>query len=161
MFEVLVYVFSRYVENDAQIDQDTLKKELIDAGFGGYDVEDAFAWITQLEEMAKQVFVIDNFSHDNTRFRIFTPSELKKLSLDSINFLLLLERTKVLGLEQRELAIDRAMALPQREINVDEMRWIVQWVLWSFDRSIIGHERLNQYVFVKNAIYPEELQSLH
>jgi Smg protein len=63
--------------------------------------------------------------------RVFADGELSRLSADCRAFLMLLDRQHVLTSEQRELVIERALALDVDEIGVEQLKWVVLLVLSS------------------------------
>ena len=65
-----------------------------------------------------------------------------------------LEQANVLTQAQRELVIDRIMALPQPEVSIEETRWIVLMALWNQGKT-------NDYLFVEDAIFNETRPVLH
>ena len=65
-----------------------------------------------------------------------------------------MEQAKVLNSIEREIIIDRAMALSQNIISIDEVRWIVMMTLWNNGRE-------NDYLFVEDALYQTAQLSLH
>jgi Smg protein len=150
MFEVLVYMFENYFEADIRPDQSTLAKELFAAGFDQQDIDGAFDWFDQLEAMTDQPSVAGHA----TGFRVYTEPETKKISHESLSFMMFLEQAKVLNPSQRELVIDRAMALPQSEISLEEIRWIVLMALWNQDKA-------SDYLFVEDAMFNESRPTLH
>jgi Smg protein len=68
--------------------------------------------------------------------------------------MMFLEQAKVLNPSQRELVIDRAMALPQSEISLEEIRWIVLMALWNQNKA-------SDYLFVEDAMFNESRPTLH
>ncbi|HWU83260.1 MAG TPA: DUF494 domain-containing protein [Methylophilaceae bacterium] len=150
MFEVLVYMFENYFEADIRPDQNTLAKELFAAGFDQQDIDGAFDWFDQLEAMTDQPSVAGHA----TGFRVYTEPETKKISHESLSFMMFLEQAKVLNPSQRELVIDRAMALPQSEISLEEIRWIVLMALWNQNKA-------SDYLFVEDAMFNESRPTLH
>jgi Smg protein len=150
MFEVLVYMFENYFEGDIRPDQSTLAKELFAAGFDQQDIDGAFDWFDQLEAMTDQPSVAGHA----TGFRVYTEPETKKISHESLSFMMFLEQANVLNPSQRELVIDRAMALPQSEISLEEIRWIVLMALWNQDKA-------SDYLFVEDAMFNESRPTLH
>lgn len=150
MFEVLVYMFENYFESDIHPDHDTLSKELFAAGFDQADINGAFDWYSALEAMADAD--ASRAAHDG--FRIYSEAEITKINTDSLSFMTFLEQAKVLTSAQRELVIDRAMALPQPEIGLDEVRWITLMVLWNQDQA-------SDYLFVEDAMFNDNRPTLH
>ena len=90
----------------------------------------------------------------NDKLRIFTEKEKEKFSIDGLGFILFLEQAHVLNSIEREIIIDRAMALNQNIINIDEVRSIVMMTLWNNGRE-------NDYLFVEDALYQTEQLMLH
>ena len=90
----------------------------------------------------------------NDKLRIFTEKEKEKFSFDGLGFILFLEQAHVLNSAEREIIIDRAMALNQNIINIDEVRWIVMMTLWNNGRE-------NDYLFVEDSLYRTEQLILH
>ena len=150
MFEVLVYMFEHYIETDIRPDQRTLARELFAAGFDQEDINGAFDWFSALEEMTSHT---EGGGHGQST-RVYAEAELKKISAESLSFMMFLEQAKVLDPAQRELVIDRAMALKQSEVGIDETRWIVLMALWNQGKA-------NDYLFVEDAVFGETPPQLH
>lgn len=148
MFEVLVYLFENYFEANIHPDQHTLAKELSAAGFEDADINGAFDWFDALEAMSQQA----NIASSGV-LRIYSEIETKKISTDSLGFLMFLEQAGVLNPAQRELVIDRAMALPEA-ISLEETKWIVLMALWNQGKA-------GDYLFVEDALFSDTRPTLH
>jgi Smg protein len=57
-----------------------------------------------------------------------------------------MQQASVINDVERELIIDRAMALSQPEIRVEEIRWITMMALWNKGRE-------KDYLFVEDALF--------
>jgi Smg protein len=86
--------------------------------------------------------------------RVYAEAETKKISAESLSFIMFLEQAKVLDSAQRELVVDRAMALSQPEVSIDETRWIVLMALWNQGKA-------NDYLFVEDAMFGESRPTVH
>lgn len=129
VFDVLMYLFDNYFEeyNEISADQDSLKFELKRAGFADGQVNKAFDW---LEGLARQKDLISvNELKDNKTIRIFNSREAGKLDSECRGFILFLEQTGVLDAFDREVVIDRLMALDVEEIDMQQLKWVVLMVL--------------------------------
>jgi Smg protein len=129
VLDVLMYLFDNYTENDYEIDadQDVLRSELIEAGFRDDQVGKAFDWLEGLalqKEMARTTEL-----SGNKAFRMFNELELERLDADCRGFILFLEQAGVLDAHDRELVIDRVMALDADEIDLRQLKWIILMVL--------------------------------
>ena len=148
MFEVLVYLVENYFEAHIHPDQHTLAKELSAAGFEDADINGAFDWFDALDAMSQQA----NIASSGV-LRIYSEIETKKISSDSLGFLMFLEQAGVLNPAQRELVIDRAMALPEA-ISLEETKWIVLMALWNQGKA-------GDYLFVEDALFSDTRPTLH
>lgn len=157
MFEVLVYMFENYIDTHFRPDESTLSKELFAAGFDEQDINNAFDWFNQLELMTEQSDVFENPNHVSTR--IFTDDELKKITGESIGFVLFLVQAHILNTAQRELVLELAMNLPQPQINIEEMRWIVLMTTWGASKS--GPDKTKEYLFIEDALLNKQKPTLH
>src|SRR3990172_8808350 len=130
VLDVLVYLFEHCIEEDElALDRDTLRGELKEAGFAETQIAKAFDW---LEALAKQREGGEaSRVARGSSLRIFTAEESEKLTRDSRGLLLYLEQIGVLDARERELVIERAMALEAEEIDIDELKWIVLMVLFN------------------------------
>jgi len=144
MFEVLVFMFENYFANQAMPDESTLEQELSEAGFKHSDILGAVDWYEGMKSMLNASAF--QYSHHKTATRIFTISELKKINTESLGFLIFLQQAEVINDMERDLIIDRAMALKQALITIEETRCIVMMVL-----SNQGREQ--DYSFVEDALF--------
>ncbi|NKB38069.1 MAG: DUF494 family protein [Gammaproteobacteria bacterium] len=129
VFDVLMYLFDNYFEEDYEInsDQESLKYELVQAGFGDNQVSKAFDWLEGLA-LQKDLIQADNLSGKCT-LRMYSDREMEKLDVKCRGFLIFLEQSGVLDAYDREVVIDRAMALEADEIDLQQLKWVVLMVL--------------------------------
>lgn len=152
MFELLVYLFENYIETDIRADEKTLTRELSAAGFDNEDISSAFSWFTGLAELADQAS--PDAAADKAAYRIYTLDESKKIGQESRSFLLFLEQAGVLNTLEREVVIDRLMALPDSEVGLDQTKWISLMVLWR-------HGKARDYLFVEDALFNDGHPTIH
>jgi Smg protein len=152
MFELLVYLFENYIETDVSADEQTLTRELAAAGFDSDDISRAFNWFSDLAAMADQTYT--EISPDRAACRIFSSEEASKIGHDSRSFLLFLEQAGVLDSLEREVVIDRLMALSDIEITLEQTKWISLMILWR-------HGKARDYLFVEDALFNESHPTLH
>jgi Smg protein len=153
MFDLLVYMFENYLSSQNKLDFNNMSLELEAAGFDNADIKIAFDWFAELKIMSDKV-PLDSHRLAKTNFRIFAQNEIEKISSDAIGFLIFLEQAQVLNEQEREIIVDRAMALQQNVVSIDEIRWIVMMTLWNNGKE-------NDYLFVEDALYQKEQFSLH
>ena len=153
MFDLLVYMFENYLSSKNNLDFANMTLELEAAGYDNKDIESALDWFTELKEMSEKISQ-SHSSKLNDKLRIYTDKEKEKFSFDGLGFILFLENAHVLNSVEREIIIDRAMALNQNIINIDEVRWIVMMTLWNNGRE-------NDYLFVEDSLYRTEQLIIH
>ncbi|MDD2832761.1 MAG: DUF494 domain-containing protein [Methylotenera sp.] len=157
MFEVLVYMFENYIDTQFRPDEKTLSKELFAAGFDKDDINGAFDWFNQLEAMTAKSELFQ--MADPANLRIFTEAELKKISSESIRFILFLVQANILNTSQRELVLDLAMNVPQLEITIEEMRWIVLMTTWGASKT--GPDKTKDYLFIEDILLNQQKPTQH
>jgi Smg protein len=129
MLEILVYLFENYYQDAARPDHDTLARKLTAAGFENEDIHDALDWLRDLASPPDDSFP-EALELCNA-VRSYTRDEQRKLSTECRGFLTFLESARVLTPPLRELIIDRAMALANEQVELDQLKVIVLMVLWT------------------------------
>ncbi|MCZ6719532.1 MAG: DUF494 family protein [Gammaproteobacteria bacterium] len=131
VLDVLMYLFENYIEDEIEFapDEASLKLELEDAGFGDVQVNMAFDWLESLAEQ-KENLLTQKLS-DTPSVRIFTDKEKERLDVECRGFLVFLEQVGVLDAHDRELVVDRVMALGTDEIDLGQLKWVILMVLFN------------------------------
>ena len=127
MFEALVYLYENYFEADIRPDRHSLARELHAAGFEMTDIGSALDWFGAFDQPPHL---------PSNGLRIFSEAERCKLGSDSLGFLMLQEQVGALDAAQREVVIDRAMALPVNQVPTTAVRQIMRMALQLHNRHI-------------------------
>jgi Smg protein len=143
VFDVLIYLFENYMDDEAEpaADPDAIRTELLEAGFPHKEIAKAFDW---LESLAEQKPIQ---SSSLPAFRVFSAQECAKLDTDCRGFLMFLEQSGILTPASRELVVDRAMALQDEAISLENLKWIVLMVLFSQPDEEIAFARMENLVY--------------
>ncbi len=142
VFEVLLYLFENYMDEDPDMmpDPDSIRTELLAAGFPDQDIDKAFSWLESLTQgQAIQTTI--------PTFRVYAPQEIAKLDKECRGLLVFLEQSGILTSSNRELVIDRAMALSAEELTLDNLKWIVLMVLFSQPDQEAAFSRMEDLVY--------------
>ena len=131
VFDVLMYLFENYMNDDSEIDQDQdeLKEVLLEAGFRQHEIRKAFDWLEGLTELQD-----DPPTHaavPSSAIRVYSDQECEKIDTEWRGFLLFLEQMGVLDHTTREMAIDRVMALEEDEADLEQLKWVILMVLFN------------------------------
>jgi len=153
ILDVLLYLFEHYFSEDPDLvrDRDTLQNSLIQAGFSPTEIKKAFDWLDALADQRPAV----NVARVDGPVRIYHGPELDKLDVEGRGFLMFLEQHGILDANQRELVLDRAMALDQDELDLDDLKWVVLMVLFNQP----GAEAA--YAWMETQMFIDEPEPLH
>lgn len=154
VFDVLMYLFETYIDadEDPEPDQNELRGELIKAGFGDTEIERALDWLDGLAENHDERVLNPQTEHGT---RVYNDLELERLDTNCRGFVSYLEQIGILSPTQRELLIDRLLALETPDINVEQIKWVVLMVLFSQPGQELAYARMEDLVF------EEEHSALH
>ena len=159
ILDVLLYLFEHYFTNDAiSVDGDDLTAQngpllgdLTEAGFSTAEIRRAFDWLDALSRQRPS----SGQPRINGPTRVFHGAELDKLDTESRGFLLFLEQNGILDAGQRELVLDRAMALDQEELDLDDLKWVVLMVLFNQPGSEAA------YAWMETQMFLDEPEPVH
>lgn len=144
IFDVLIYLFENYMDDETFsdfIDSDAVRTELLAAGFEQPEVTKAFDWLESISLQSPLV------AHLTPNFRIFSTPEKMKLDIDCQNLLIYLETNGILNFANREMVIDRAMALYDDDISLEKLKWIVLMVLLSLPDETHAFARMEDMIY--------------
>ena len=148
VFDVLMYLFETYMAADAETapepDRDMLEEELERAGFGEKAIEAALEWLDGLTT-ADSSLVSD--APDGRAIRIYDRHEHARLESSARGYIMYLEQISILSAAQRELVIDRLLALDADEIDTEQVKWVVLMVLFSQPGQEAAYARMEDLVF--------------
>ncbi|HTW75296.1 MAG TPA: DUF494 domain-containing protein [Steroidobacteraceae bacterium] len=143
VFDILIYVFDRYLlEELPAAERSELARDLENAGFGEANVERALDWLADLAEQRERPA-----PHGGGSFRVYAPQELTRLDARCRGLLSSLEYAGILSEAQRELVIDRLLALDADELDLDHVKWVVLMVLSSQPGQEVAYAKMENLVF--------------
>jgi len=158
VLDILIYVFDRYMFDEAPEvpEREALARDLESAGFGEANVERALDWLADLAgerhrpDLGSGAGTLAGATAPHIQsaaLRIYSPLELSRLSVDCRGLLLSLENADILKPGQRELVIDRLLALDVEDLTLDQVRWVVLMVLSSQPGQEQACARMETLVF--------------
>jgi Smg protein len=150
VLDVLMYLFESYAEyhDEPEPNRNELKLELGRAGFKDREIDRALDWLDGLSSTAPP----DDAPQGNA-FRIFDAAELERLDVASRGYLLQLEQIGILKPAQREVVIDRLLALDTEEIDVEKTKWVVMMVLFSQPDQQDAYAQMEDLVYADDATW--------
>ena len=153
ILDVLLYLFENYIYDDPDVvrDRDSLQKSMLQAGFSPTEINKAFDWLEELSSDRP----INPAQRQDCSLRLFAEVELQRLDTESRGFLMFLEQHGVLDANQRELVLDRAMALDQEEVDLDDLKWVVLMVLFNQPGSEAA------FAWMESQMFGDESEAIH
>jgi len=132
VLDVLMYLFETFVDSDDEPEpnRNELKEELTRAGFRDGEIDRALDWLDGLNSTGA------------------TSSEPQRTA-----FRLQLEQIGILQPIQRELVIDRLLALDNEEIDVEQTKWVVMMVLFSQPGQKEAFAKMEDLVFADDSAW--------
>ena len=148
VLDVLMFLFETYIEtqDETEMDHEDLRLDLTEAGFNSNEIEKAFDWLDKLNH--ENSITADLF--DVSSNRVYSRIEMSHLSSSCRGFIEYLEQINILTFRQRELLIDRLLALNTYDINIDQIKWIVLMILFSQPNQEKAYSRMEDLIFETN-----------
>jgi len=128
-----MYLFESYFDAGSYPEPDKLSRKLSAAGFEGEEISEALTWLSALQQQNPENYP-DTLKHDGLRH--FAELELQRISLEARQFLMFAEQQQMISAVEREMIIDRAVALQQENIKLDKLKLIMLMVLWNRHREL-------------------------
>ncbi|HET7675799.1 MAG TPA: DUF494 domain-containing protein [Gammaproteobacteria bacterium] len=147
VLDVLLYLFENYLDDDdvaAYADRDVLTVELEAAGFPRAEIIKAFDW---LEGLASEDAEAPALLPGRGAIRVFNSEEMARLDVRCRGFLRHLENIGILDAAQREVVIDRILALETDTVDLDDVKWVILMVLFNQPGQETAFARMEDLVF--------------
>ncbi|OIR16961.1 protein Smg [mine drainage metagenome] len=151
MFDILLYLFESYFDIGSYPDHDKLSVKLSAAGFEEDDINQALTWLSGLQQLTRAAYP-DSINFSGTR--LYTDFESQRISPEGLRFLAFWEHNKLITPIEREMIIDRVLALGRKNLSLDKLKLIVLMVLWS------QHEDLDPMI-IEDLLTPADSAQLH
>lgn len=150
VLDVLMYLFETFVDSDDEPEpnRNELKEELGRAGFGDREIDRALDWLDSLNATE-----VTSAAPQSAAMRVFDSAEQERLDARSRGYLLHLEQIGILQPQQRDLVIDRLLALDNDEIDVEQTKWVVMMVLFSQPGQQDAYAQMEDLVFADDSAW--------
>ena len=149
VLDVLMYLFETYVdtEDNPEPDQNELRNDLSLAGFGDAEIDRALDWLDELTDHQSVASVVADSSRGT---RVYSEFEMERLDTYCRGYIAYLEQIGILSVSQREILIDRLLALETDDIDVEQIKWVVLMVLFSQPGQEQAYAQMEDLVFEEN-----------
>ena len=151
MFDILLFLFESYFDIGSYPDHDKLSVKLSAAGFEEDDINQALTWLSGLQQLTRAAYP-ESINHSS--IRLYTEFEEQRVSPEGLRFLSFWEHNKIITPIEREMIIDRVLALGRKNLSLDKLKLIVLMVLWS------QHEDLDP-MLIEDLLSPADATQAH
>lgn len=150
MFDILVYLFENYFDSGSYPDSVTLTHKLTMAGFANEDIAETLNWLSELTEQSTDHYPI-GFA-ESTSFRCYSDEETERIDTEGRGFIFFLEHNGIINPLQRELLIDRLLAMDENSPSIEKIKLIVLTELWV-QNQFSNHAVLEKLLIVSDSQY--------
>ena len=151
MFDILMFLFESYFYAGSYPNSDKLSLKLSVAGFEDDDIHRVLNWLSGLKQLTQADYPA---AINDSGVRCYADLEIKCVSQEARRFLTFWEQTKMVTPVEREMIIDRAVALGCENLPLEKVKLIALMVLWN------QHQELDPLV-VEDLLTPSETYHLH
>ncbi len=128
MFDILMFLFESYFNAGSYPNHDKLSLKLSAAGFENEEIHRALDWLTGLKQLSRDDYPA---TINDSGSRCYSDIETSRIGLEARRFLLFWEQTKMITPVEREMILDRAVALGRNNLTLDKIKLIALMVLWN------------------------------
>lgn len=151
MFDILMFLFESYFYAGSCPNSDKLSLKLSAAGFEDDDIHRALNWLSGLKQLSHADYPP---AINASGVRCYADLEIKRISPEARRFLVFWEQTGMVTPVEREMILDRAVALGRENLPLEKIKLIALMVLWN------QHEELDPMI-VEDLLTPAECGCLH
>ena len=151
MFDILMFLFESYFYAGSYPNSDKLSLKLSAAGFENEDIHRALDWLSGLKQLTQADYPA---AINGSGTRCYADLEIKRISLEARRFLAFWEQNKMITPVEREMIIDRAVALGRENLPLDKVKLIALMVLWNQNEEM-------DLLIVEDLLTPAETNRLH
>jgi Smg protein len=151
MFDILMFLFDSYFTAGNYPAADKLSIKLTAAGFEEDDINSALTWLSSVRQLSETEYP-EAINHSGPRY--FAAFEQQRISLGGLQFIAFLASNKIITPVEREMIIDRAVALGRENLSTDKIKLITLMVLWN------QHDDLDP-ILIEDLLAPTDSAPIH
>ena len=159
VLDLLMYLFENHMEEEPHLPPASLRSDLLqkllDAGYDHDEINRAFSWLDEAASESPGLPQASVKAPQPTSFRVFTDDEQMVLDIESRGLLIQLEAIGILSAQTRETVIERALALDNEDLDLEDIKWVVMLVLFARP----GEEAA--FAWMEDLVFADSIESIH
>ncbi len=133
MFDILMFLFESYFDAGNYPDTDKLSLKLSAAGFEDNEIDLALTWLSGLKQLGAASYPE---AINSSGVRCYADLEIDRISAEALSFITFWEQNKVITPVEREMILDRAVAMGRDNLSLDKVKLIALIILWSLRQEL-------------------------
>ncbi len=133
MFDILMFLFESYFDAGNYPEPDKLSVKLTAAGFEDSEIHLALDWLSGLKQLSAENYPA-SINQDGTR--CYADLEQQRISPEALRFIAFWDHNKVITPVEREMILDRAVAMGRENLSLDKVKVIALMVLWNLREEL-------------------------
>jgi uncharacterized protein Smg (DUF494 family) len=139
ILEILTVVMKEIRENSFdEVDLQFIIDMLSERGFSDSEISSAMSWLMSHGENIDRLFASQATGVPRPLWRTLNEEEKRSISPDAFSYLFRLRELQLLGDNDVEAIIERAVKLQIPQINIEDMQDLIAIVVLDFDKSASG-----------------------
>jgi Smg protein len=144
MLGIVHLIVDRILEQN-DLEKNNIVESLISEGYNPREIIDAFAWIKDFSMNIYQHKGMRKLYDKPKSFRVLTAEERMRFSAEAWSFVIKLREMGIINDALREEIIDKAFALIDDEVELDDMMIVASLVLFKQSYSVFKDGFLEQF----------------
>ncbi|MBI5660248.1 MAG: DUF494 domain-containing protein [Nitrosomonadales bacterium] len=133
MFDILMFLFESYFYAGNYPNSNKLSLKLSAAGFEHEDINRALDWLSGLRQLTRNDYPA---TINSGGVRCYAELETRRISPEARRFLTFWEQNHIIAPVEREMILDRAVALGRDHLPLDKIKLIALMVLWNQNEEL-------------------------
>jgi Smg protein len=133
MFDILMFLFESYYDAGNYPEPDKLSLKLTAAGFENDEIHLALAWLSGLKQLSAENYPA---AINQSGTRCYAGLEMSRISTEALHFITFWEQNKLITPVEREMILDRAVAMERENLSLDKAKLIALMVLWNLREDL-------------------------
>ena len=133
MFDILMFLFESYFDAGNYPDTEKLSVKLTAAGFEDDEIHLALTWLSGLKQLSAASYPD---AINSGGMRCYAKLETSRISAEALSFITFWEQNKVITPVEREMILDRAVAMGRDNLSLDKVKLIALIILWSLREEL-------------------------